>query len=161
MSSLKIPLVLSVIVIALIAACCCSGLGGLSGLLGGVEFTTGDFADVPSYPNSTQTTDSVSGLEGMMAVLQFIPGEAEWKHYTTTDSEDDVLDWYAGELPSLGWQEASSEDMEVSYESSAFYAKTVGDTEVMLFVLALPDVDDSGHNHIVIGRVELDIETEE
>ncbi|MBN1812939.1 MAG: hypothetical protein JXA14_13980 [Anaerolineae bacterium] len=161
MSSLKIPLALSVIAIALIAACCCSGLGGLGGLLGGVEFTTGEFADVPSYPNSTQTTDSVSGLEGMMAVFKFIPGEAEWKHYTTTDSEDDVLAWYADELPSQGWQEASSEDMETSYENSAFYAKSVGDTEVMLFVLVLPDVDDSGHNHIIIGRIELDIETEE
>ncbi len=160
MSSLKIPLALSVVVTALIAACCCSGLGGLGGLLGGVEFTTGDFADVPSYPGSTQTTDSVSGMEGIMAVFKLIPGDAEWKHYTTTDSADDVLGWYADELPSLGWEEASSEDMQTSYENSAFYAKTVGDTEVMLFILALPDVDNTGYNHIVVGRIELAAETE-
>ncbi len=158
MNSLKIPLALSVIVIALIAACCCSGLGGL---LGGVEFTTGDFADVPSYPGSTQTTDSVSGMEAMMAVFNLIPGEAKWKHYTTTDSEDDILDWYAEELPSQGWEEASSEDMEISYENGAFYAKTVGDTDVMLFFLVLPDPDDSDLNHILVGRIELDIQTED
>lgn len=157
MSSLKIPLVLSVIVIALIAACCCSGLGGLGGLLGEIEFSTGDFVDVPAYPDSTQTTDSVSGLEGLMSVFKFIPGEAEWKHYTTTDSADDVLDWYSDELPSEGWQEATDEDMETSYENSAFYAKSVGDTEVMLFILVLP----GDPNDIVVGRIELDIETEE
>jgi hypothetical protein len=160
MNSLKIPLALSVIVIALIAACCCSGLGGL---LGNIEFTAGDFADVPSYPGSAQTTDSVSGsgMEAVMTIFNLIPGEAEWKHYTTTDSEDDVLDWYAEELPSQGWEEASSEDMEISSENSLFYEKTVGDTGVMLLVLVLPDPDDSDLNHILVGRIELDIQTED
>jgi hypothetical protein len=161
MSSLKAPLVLSGITIALVAACCCSGLGGLGGLLGGVEFTTGDFADVPSYPGSAQTTDSVAGMEGMMAVFNLIPGDAEWKHYTTTDSESDVLNWYADKLPSFGWEEASSEDMGTSYENSAFYAKSVGDTGVMLVVLALSDVDNSGYNHIIIGRIEMNVATKE
>jgi hypothetical protein len=158
MSSLKIPLLLSIVAGALVAACCCSGLGGL---LGDVEFTTGDFADVPGYPGSTQTTDSVAGMEGMMAVFRFIPGEAEWKHYTTADSDDDILDWYADELPSRGWEKASSEDVEVSYQNSGFYTKTVGDTDLMLFILILPDPDDSDLNHILVGRIELDIETED
>ena len=157
MSSLKVPLALSVIAIALIAACCCSGLGGLGGLLGGVEFTTGDFVDVPAYPGSTQTTDSVEGVDTALSFLNFIPGEKEWKHYTTTDSESDVLDWYADVLPSEGWEEASAEDMETSYENSAFYAKTDGSDEVMLFIMVFPDAE----NHIIIGRINLAVETEE
>jgi hypothetical protein len=153
--SAKISLALAAFVT--VAICCCSGLGGL---LGGVEFTTGDFADVPGYPNSTQTTDPVSGLEGMMAVFRFMPGEAEWKHYKTTDSESDVLDWYENVLLTYGW-DVSSEDTGTSYENSAFYAKMVGDTEVMLVVLVLPDTDNTGYNHIVIGRIEMPIETVE
>jgi hypothetical protein len=160
MSNLKVPLALSVMTAALIVACCCAGLGDLGGLLGGVEFTTGDFADVPGYPGSTQTTDSIPGMEGMMAAFSLVPGEAEWKHYTTTDSQDAVLGWYADELPSDGWEQASSEDMDISYEGGAFYAKTAGSTDVMLFILVLPDTDDSDLNHIIIGRVELNVETE-
>ena len=157
MSSLKISLALSVVVIALIAACCCSGLGGLGGLLGGVEFTTGDFVDVPAYPGSAQTTDSVEGVDTALGFLNFIPGEKEWKHYTTNDSESDVLDWYTDVLPSEGWEEASAEDMETSYENSAFYSKMDGSDEVMLFVMVFPDTE----NHIIIGRIKLDVETGE
>jgi hypothetical protein len=157
MSSLKIPLALSVIVIALFAACCCSGLGGLGGLLGGVEFTTGDFVDVPAYPGSAQTTDSVEGVDTVLGFLNFIPGDKEWKHYTTNDSESDVLDWYADALPSEGWEESSPEDVEVEYENSAFYTKTDGSDDVMLFIMVFPDTE----NHIIIGRVQLDIETED
>jgi hypothetical protein len=153
MSSLKIPLALSAIVIALIAACCCSGLGGL---LGGVEFTTGDFGDVPAYPGSVQTIDSVEGVDTALGFLNFIPGDKEWKHYTTNDSESDVLDWYADVLPSEGWEESSAEDVETSYENSAFYAKTDGSDEVMLFIMVFPDAE----NHIIIGRINLAVETE-
>jgi hypothetical protein len=150
MSNLKTPLVLSAITIALIAACCCSGLGGLSGLLGGVEFTTGDLADVPAYPGSSQTTDSIEGVDEALGFFNVIPGEKEWKHYTTTDSESDVLDWYADVLPDEGWVE-SSEDVGDSGENGATYTKVEGSNSVMLFVMVVPDTE----THIVIGRITI------
>ena len=151
MSSLKISLALSAVIIALIAACCCGGLGGL---LGGIEFTAGDFADVPSYPGSTQSTDSVEGVDTVLSFLNLIPGEKEWKHYITTDSESDVLDWYADVLPSEGWEESSTEDVETEYENSASYTKMDGSDSLMLFVMVLPDDE----NHIIIGRIKIVVE---
>ncbi len=152
---MSVKISLALVAFVTIAACCCSGLGGL---LGGAEFTTGDFADVPAYPGSTQTTDTISGVETMLGVFNLI-GESEWKHYKTPDSESDILDWYEKVLPTHGWEEASAEDMgTTSYENSAVYAKEVGSDSVMLFVMVLPDVDDTGDNHIVIGRIALETE---
>jgi hypothetical protein len=127
-------------------------------LLGGVEFTTGDFADVPAYPDSTQTTESISEIEAMMGFFNLIPGDATWKHYTTSDSESDVLDWYENVLPTYGWEESSSEEYSgtSSSENTLVYAKEADDATVMLFIIALPDIGDTGDNHIIIGRIEIE-----
>jgi hypothetical protein len=146
---------LALVAFATIAACCCSGLGGL---LGGVEFTTGDFADVPSYPGSTQTTDNISGVETMLGIFNLI-GESEWKHYKTPDPDSDILDWYEKVLPTHGWEEASAEDFgSTSSENTLVYTKEAGDATVMLLIMVLPDTDDTGDHHIVIGRIELETE---
>jgi hypothetical protein len=152
---MSVKISLALVAFVTIAACCCSGLGGL---LGGVEFTTGDFADVPPYPGSTQTTDTVSGVETMLGLSNLL-GESEWKHYETPDSESDILDWYEKVLPTHGWEEAEAEDFgSTSSENSLVYAKGEGDSTVMLLIMALPDVDDTGDNHIIIGRIALEIE---
>lgn len=149
---MSVKISLALVAFVTIAACCCSGLGGL---LGGVEFTTGDFADVPPYPGSTQTTESISELEAMMSFFNLIPGDATWKHYTTADSDSDVLAWYENVLPTHGWEEASSEDLGTSSENTLVYEKGTGDSTVMLIIMALPDVGDTGDNHIIIGRIEM------
>ena len=151
----KIPLMLSFVAAVVIAACCCSSIGGL---LGGVEFTTGDFSDVPSYPGASQTTDTVPGIEGAMTVFKLIPGTSDWKHYTTTDSDDDILDWYEDTLGNYGWVTSDEYDSSQSENTLAF-VKESGDQAIMLFVMIMPDPDDSDVNHIILGRIE--IETEE
>ena len=154
---MSIKISLALVAFATIVACCCSGIGGL---LGGIEFTTGDFADVPAYPGSTQTTESISEIEAMLGFFNLIPGDATWKHYTTTDSESDVLDWYEKKLPTHGWEEGSAEEYggTSSSENTLIYGKEAGDDTVMLIIMSL-DIGDDGDNHIIIGRIE--IETEE
>ena len=150
---MSVKISLALVAFATIAACCCSALGGL---LGGVEFTTGDFADVPPYPGSSQTTDSIAGVETMLGVFNLI-GESEWKHYKTPDSESDILDWYEEVLPTRGWEEASAEDVgSTSAENTLVYAKEDGDSAVMLLIMAISD--DAGDNHIIIGRIQMENE---
>jgi hypothetical protein len=151
MSYLKVPLALLALAIVF-GTCCCGALGGLVG----VEFTTGDFADVPPYPGSTQTTESNDTLGLMTMAFSLIPGEAEWKHYTTDDSESDVLDWYADNMPDQGWEEISPEDMEVQTQSenAIFFAKS----NVMLVVFAVSGIDDTGDTHIIVGRIVIEEE---
>ena len=151
MSYLKIPLALLALVI-IFGTCCCGALGGLAG----VEFTDGDFGDVPPYPGSSQTTESNDALGLMTMAFSFIPGDKEWKHYTTSDSEDDVLDWYSVNMPRQGWEEISSEDMEVQTQSenAVFFAKN----NTILVVFAVAGIDDTGDTHIIIGRIEIEEE---
>ena len=151
---MSVKISLALVAFATIAACCCSAIGGL---LGGVEFTTGDFADVPPYPDSSQTADSVPEIETALSVFNLI-GEAEWKHYETPDSESDILAWYEKVLPTHGWEEAEAEDFgSTSGENTLVYAKGEGDSAVMLLIMAFSD--DAGDNHIIIGRIK--IETKE
>lgn len=152
---MSVKISLALVAFVTIAACCCSGLGGL---LGGVEFTTGDFADVPSYPGSSQTTDSVAGVETALSFFNLI-GESEWKHYKTPDSESDILDWYEKVMPTHGWEEASAEDFgSTGAENTLAYEKEEGDSTVILIIMALSDVDDTGDSHIIIGRIEIENE---
>jgi hypothetical protein len=151
MSYLRIPLALLALV-TIFGACCCGLIGNL---IGGVEFTAGDFSDVPPYPNATQTTESSDAINAMTMVFKLIPGEAEWKHYTTGDSEDDVLEWYKEQLPRHGWDEASSEDIgQVQTEGGAFFVKD----NTMLVIFAAPNLDDTGDTHILIGRIVMEEE---
>jgi hypothetical protein len=151
MNYLKVPLALLALAIVF-GTCCCGALGGLVG----VEYTAGDFADVPPYPGSTGTTESSDALNLMTMAFSLIPGDAEWKHYTTDDSESDVLDWYAEKLPHQGWEEISSEDMQVQTQSenAVFFVKN----DVMLVIFAVPDIDDTGDTHVLIGRIEMEEE---
>lgn len=150
---MSVKISLALVAFATIAACCCSALGGL---LGGVEFTTGDFADVPSYPDSSQTTETISEIETVLGVFNLI-GEAEWKHYQTPDSESDILAWYEKVLPTHGWEEAEAEDIGgTSGENTLTYVKEEGNSSVMLLVMAFSD--DADDNHIIIGRIEIENE---
>lgn len=151
MSYLKIPLALLVLA-TIFGTCCCGALSGLTG----VKFTDGDFGDVPPYPGSSQTTESNDALGLMTMAFNLIPGDAEWKHYTTGDSEDDVLDWYLDNMPRQGWEEISSEDMEVQTQSenAVFFAKS----DTMLVIFAVAGIDDTGDTHIIVGRIEIEEE---
>jgi hypothetical protein len=144
----QVSLVLSV-VLAIMASCCCP----LAGLLGGAEFTAGDFSDVPAYPGSTQSTESNAAIGAMVGVFSMMGGEAEWKHYITTDSENDVLDWYEGELPGYGWTMASEDELE-GVENGLLFWKD-DDPSVMLAILALSAMDESGDTDIVVGRIDI------
>jgi hypothetical protein len=146
MSYLKIPLALLTLAV-IFGTCCCGALSGLAG----VEFTAGDFGDAPPYPGSSQTTESNDALGLMTMAFNLIPGTTEWKHYTTGDSEDDVLDWYSDNMPRQGWEEISSDDMEIQTQSenAVFFAKS----NMMLVVFAVADIDDTGDTHIVVGRI--------
>jgi hypothetical protein len=150
---MSVKISLALVAFATIAACCCSALGGL---LGGVEFTTGNFADVPPYPGSSQTTETIPEVETVLGVFNLI-GTAEWKHYETPDSESDILDWYEKVLPTHGWEEANAEDVGgTSGENTLVYAKEEGDSSAMLLIMAFSD--DAGDNHIIIGRIEIENE---
>jgi hypothetical protein len=131
------------------ASCCCP----LTGLLGGAEFTAGDFPDVPAYPGSTQSTESNAAIGAMVGVFSLMGGEAEWKHYVTADSENDVLDWYADELPGYGWTMASEDELE-DVENGLLFWKD-DDPSVMLAVLVLSALDESGNLDIVIGKIDV------
>ena len=131
--------------------------GALGGAIGGVKFTTDDFADVPAYPDATQTTESNTTLNTMTMFFKFIPGTGEWKHYVTSDSESDVLDWYAEELPEQGWGEVTEEDMpeiQTQSENGVFYFKD----DTMLVIFAASGIDDGDDTHILIGRIKLEEE---
>lgn len=149
MTHWKLPLTLSVLV-ATLASCCCP----LGDLLGETEFTTGDFADVPAYPGSVQITESDTAVSAMTRVFSLIAEEAEWKHYTTSDSASDVLDWYESNLPEHGWAAVSDEDLGTEYESEngLFFVKA-NDPQVMVIVLAVPDFEGGSEVHIIIGRI--------
>ena len=153
MKHLKLALILGVLAPTLTACCCPFGsFGSLLG--GGAEFTTGDFADVPAYPGSAQTTESDPVLGIMVTALSFIAEESEWKHYTTTDSDYDVLSWYADELPGYGWITASSEDLGVETEGGLVFENT-SELDVLLFVFATPDVEGDDETHILLGRIRV------
>ncbi|MBW1811856.1 MAG: hypothetical protein JRI70_04700 [Deltaproteobacteria bacterium] len=153
MNHLKFTLILGALAITL-TACCCP-CGSLVPLLGSeAEFTTGDFADVPAYPGSTQTTESDPILGVMVTALSFIAEESEWKHYTTTDSDSDVLNWYGDELPGYGWSAASGENLDVKKEGGLIFEKEE-DPEVHLFILAASDIDGGDETHILIGRIRI------
>ena len=149
MSHLRLPLVLSVLIAAL-STCCCP----LGGLIGGAEFTTGDFANVPAYPGSTQTTEANAAVSAMTMVFSFVAEEIEWKHYVTTDSESDVLDWY--ELPDYGWGTASGEDLgNVETEGGLIFSKE-DDPEVLLVIFAITGLEEgSSDTHVVVGRIRI------
>ena len=153
MSHWKLPLSIGALVITL-AACCCSSL---SGLMGQTEFTTGDFADVPAYPDATQSTESDRVISMMIKVFALAGQEAEWKHYVTTDSPDDVMDWYADALPDYGWVKASMEGTNVQTQNALIYTKA-DDPDVMLVVFVIPNSEESSKADIVIGRMRVSSE---
>ncbi len=149
MSHLKLPLVLSVLIAAL-STCCCP----LGGLIGGAEFTTGDFANVPAYPGSTQTTEANAAVSAMTMVFSLVAEEIEWKHYVTTDSESDVLDWYEDVLPDHGWSTTSGEGLgDVETEGGLIFSKE-DDPEVLLVIFAITGLEEgSSDTHVVVGRI--------
>ncbi len=149
----KLPLVIGALVITL-AACCCSSLGGL---LGETEFTAGDFADVPVYPGATQSTESDRVLSTMTQVLALVAQEAEWKHYITTASADDVMDWYEDTLSDYGWVTASLEGANVQAQNTLIYARE-DDPNVMLAIFVVPNSEDSSKVDILIGRLRISSE---
>jgi len=147
MHHLKSMLILGLLAVTLSTCCCpCSSCASLLGGKG--EFTTGDFADAPPYPGSTQTTESDPVLGMVPATISIIAEEAEWKHYITTDSDADVLEWYEEELPAHGWNSTSAEGG-LTFEKE-------GDPNELLFIFAAPDSGGSDETHILIGRLSLE-----
>lgn len=141
MSIFKVPLAVAVLVLAL-SCCCCLGT-----LFGEPEFTTGNFSDVPSYPDALQTTDSNALYDSLLAPFEVF-GEVEWKHYTTIDSEHEVLVWYEETLPEYGWS------LHESTQTNGLTFMKVDDDLVMLAVLATDSLDlDSNDTHILVGRI--------
>lgn len=153
MSHWKLPLITGMLVITM-AACCCSSLGGL---MGQTEFTTGDFADVPAYPDATQSTESDRVISTMTRVFALAAQEAKWKHYVTTDSPDDVVDWYKDVLPDYGWVTASMEGTNVQAQNALICTKA-DDPGVMLVIFVTPNSEDSRKADIVIGRMHVSSE---
>jgi hypothetical protein len=155
MNRWKFLLVLPVLAAALTACCCPLGT-----IFGETKFTTGDFADVPAYPGSTQTTESNPAASAMTTVFSFIAEEAEWKQYKTSDSETDVLNWYENTLPDYGWVAASGEDLgDVEMEGGLIFVNQ-NDPEVMLVVFVAPDLEGGGEISILIGRIRISVDEE-
>jgi hypothetical protein len=153
MNHWKFLLVLPVLAVTLTACCCPLGT-----IFGETKFTTGDFDDVPAYPGSTQTTESNPAVSAMTTIFSLIAEEVEWKQYTTTDSETDVLTWYEGTLPSYGWIVASEEDLgDIEMEGGLVFVKA-DDPEVMLAVFTMPDVEGGGEMYILIGRIRISVD---
>jgi hypothetical protein len=148
MSHWKMPLVIGALVIT-VAACCCGSLGALTGQ---TEFTTGDFADVPAYPGSTQTTESDQAINTMTRLFALVAQEAEWKHYVTTDAQSDVVDWYKNALPDYGWTTASNTS--IPTQNGLVYVRE-DDSSVMLAIFVLPNSQDSSKTDIIVGRVRV------
>jgi hypothetical protein len=86
----------------------CNLCGGLnpSGLLGGGNFTTGDFPDVPAYPGATLTTTVPEEVKAITIPFQFIDKNAEWKCYKTADGQQAVVNWYTQNMGGTGWNKA-------------------------------------------------------
>jgi hypothetical protein len=144
MNHLSIPL--AVFVLLATQCCCCCGLGGL---LGGPEFTTGDFPNVPQYPGSVQTTESNILFDSMLGAFEVF-GDAEWKHYTTGDSKRRVLSWYEENLPDHGWRISDDE------QSDSLTFLNTDDPTVMLVVLAAGPLDlTTQDTDILIGRIDV------
>ena len=144
MLHLKTPVIVAATMLGIAACCCCSFLG----LGGDAAFTAGEFADAPPYTGATQTTETNAAINVVVGMLSILPGEAEWKHYTTSDSELDVLSWYQDNMPDYGW--------EVSTENSGdgLYFNHEDDASLMLVILTMPDLDDSGKLHILMGMLD-------
>lgn len=145
MSHLRIPVAVFVLLLATQCCCCCQMLG-----IGGVEFTTGDFTDVPRYPGSLQTTESNILFDLLLGIFDPL-GDVEWKHYTTGDSQDRVLDWYEENLPGYGWELSDDEE-----QSNNLTFRNTDDPTVMLAIVAEGPFDlETQDTHILIGRIDI------
>jgi hypothetical protein len=151
-------LVLSALAATLTACCCPCGALIDGSILGQANFTTGDFVDAPAYPGATQTTETDTAINAMIAAMTLLSEESEWKHYTTGDSPDDVLAWYEAELPTYGWFVGDFEDAQV--EGALFFIKAT-EPNTALYLIALEDFEGGNVTHIILGRVQLPIEVEE
>lgn len=148
MSYLRVGLVLSLLAAALVACCCCLNVLG-----GNVEFTTGDFSDVPVYPGASQTTETNSMIGTVTGIFALLARDAEWKHYTTSDPEADVLEWYSDTLPNYGWTDASGQYGTSSSEGSLAFVSE-DDPSLLLVIFAGP-LSDGGVTDIIIGRMHI------
>jgi len=146
MKKMLIVCLLGVLAAAL-SGCCCP----LDMLISETEFTSGDFADVPAYPGSSQSTESDAAIDAMTTVMNLVADEAEWKHYITSDGERDIADWYEDNLPSHGWLAYTGDAVDDADMGSTLLFQKEGDADVLLVLFVLPDED--GDSHIIIGRL--------
>lgn len=157
MSSWKPLFVLAVVAVLLTGCCCCP----VTLPFGNVEFTTGDFPNVPIYPGASQTTESNILINAMVAGFNVLAEESEWKHYLTADSEEQVLNWYSRTMPDYGWVgialDSTGADVGVSVGALAF--ANINEPNRPLYIVTLPDPD-IGQTHIIIGRILLPIEVQ-
>lgn len=157
MSSWKPLVVLSVVAVLLTGCCCCP----ISLPFGNAEFTAGDFPNVPIYPGASQTSESNIMINAMVAGFDLLAEESEWKHYVTTDSEEQVLDWYSRTMPDYGWAgialDSTGTDVGISVGALAFV--NMSEPNRPLYIVTLPDPD-TGQTHIIVGRILLPVEVE-
>jgi len=153
MTNIKSLLILTALAITLTACCCPCG-----SLLGRANFTAGDFPDVPAYPGATQTTQTNLAINAATSIVTLAAEDSEWKHYTTSDSDSAVLDWYAGELPQHRWVQADTEDIKV--QGGLLFVK-MDDPSTLLYLFTLADPQGEDKTHIVIGRAILPVEISE
>lgn len=151
MRYLKYALILGLLA-ATLTGCCCP----LEMLFGETEFTTGDFSDAPAYPGSTQSTETNEAIDLLTGFSSIVSSEAEWKHYTTGDSESDVLDWYKDRLPTYGWEEASAEQVGTQSENTLVFTNE-DEPNMMLVVIAVSGIDETDDTHIIIGRLTINM----
>jgi len=139
---------------AVLTGCCCP----LGSLLGTAELTTGDFDDVPAYPDARQTTESDMAVNTLVAIVSLISEEEEWKHYISSDPDSAILDWYTDTLPQYGWTPTEFEDIDI--EGGLFFVKAA-EPDTALYIGIVPDVEGGEDMHIVVGRLKLSVEFQE
>ncbi len=146
-----------VALVALVAAsgccCCCS-----SDVLPTATFTAGDFPHVPPYPGAEQRTAD-SGAYGLATLpFQLLAEDAEWKQYVVQEDSETIIDWYNDQMTNEGWISATDMTEEpLPVQGGLFFAR-VDDPQEMAVIMVLPDSQEEGTQHILIGRFRLQLE---
>ena len=97
------------------------------------------WADFPSYPGADRQYEAFSIFPSSFPSIGEEEYILEWRYYSTSDSNNDVITYYRGKMPEYGWGQTGLRDLP-GYTYNTYSKNT---QQEMAYVLVASDHGDT------------------